>query len=112
MMDAAFKEKWIEALESGHYSQTHLELQNEDGFCCLGVACDLVDSKGWHKHNTYKVYYIYIEGERVESSHTSIPSDLRVKLGISYEQCEILMKLNDIDKKTFPEIAQWIRENL
>lgn len=33
--------KWVKALRSGEYNQNKGKLQNEDGFCCLGVACDL-----------------------------------------------------------------------
>lgn len=31
--------KWIDALRSGEYKQTTGELQDDNGFCCLGVAC-------------------------------------------------------------------------
>lgn len=34
--------KWLEALRSGKYSQTLYRLQDEKGFCCLGVACKVV----------------------------------------------------------------------
>lgn len=37
---------WIEALRSGEYKQTTLTLQNHDGFCCLGVACDIARQHG------------------------------------------------------------------
>lgn len=34
--------KWCEALESGEYEQTKDCLhENGDGYCCLGVACEL-----------------------------------------------------------------------
>jgi len=36
-----FKERWVKALRSGKYKQTAGRLYNkeEDGYCCLGVAC-------------------------------------------------------------------------
>lgn len=34
-------EQWVSALRSGKYKQTKGALQNQDGYCCLGVACDL-----------------------------------------------------------------------
>lgn len=34
-----FFEKWMEALESGEFSQTTGTLQYHDNFCCLGVLC-------------------------------------------------------------------------
>jgi hypothetical protein len=41
MMDADVKQLWVEALRSGKYSQTRGRLRDEDGFCPLGVLCDL-----------------------------------------------------------------------
>lgn len=32
-------QKWIDALRSGKYSQTQGQLQDTNGYCCLGVAC-------------------------------------------------------------------------
>jgi len=32
---------WVSALRSAEYSQTKGRLQNESGYCCLGVACDI-----------------------------------------------------------------------
>lgn len=34
--------KWIKALRSDNYKQTRLTLQDKKGFCCLGVACDIL----------------------------------------------------------------------
>ena len=40
-MKQEIKEKWVEALRSGEYSQTKNTLRDKHGFCCLGVLCDL-----------------------------------------------------------------------
>jgi len=32
---------WADALRSGKYRQTTLRLRDVDGYCCLGVLCDL-----------------------------------------------------------------------
>jgi len=34
-------QKWVTALRSAEYSQTKGKLQDEQGHCCLGVACDI-----------------------------------------------------------------------
>lgn len=34
---------WVLALKSGEYCQTSEELQNCNGYCCLGVACTLYE---------------------------------------------------------------------
>ena len=33
--------RWIDALLSGKYEQTKGYLHTEDGYCCLGVVCEL-----------------------------------------------------------------------
>lgn len=40
-MKPEVKQQWIEALLSGDYKQTKQALQNEEGYCCLGVLCDI-----------------------------------------------------------------------
>lgn len=37
------QEKWLQALESGEWKQTRGLLYDGKGYCCLGVACRLVD---------------------------------------------------------------------
>ena len=34
-------QKWVLALRSGEYSQTKSKLEDDSGYCCLGVACDI-----------------------------------------------------------------------
>ena len=52
-MDAGLKARWVEALRSGGYEQTHGALRlpinegDEVGYCCLGVLCNLIDPDGW-----------------------------------------------------------------
>jgi len=36
---------WCEALKSGDYPQTKGSMQDDEGFCCLGVAVDVLMSK-------------------------------------------------------------------
>lgn len=40
-MNPKVKAKWLAALRSGEYKQTRDVLRDDDGFCCLGVLCDL-----------------------------------------------------------------------
>lgn len=37
--------KWTKVLRSGNYSQAKNALQNDNGFCCLGVACKVFISE-------------------------------------------------------------------
>ena len=41
-MNSEVKTKWLEALRGGEYKQTRYTLHSpNDGFCCLGVLCDI-----------------------------------------------------------------------
>lgn len=40
------KDKWVAALRSGEYQQTKSVLNDANGYCCLGVLCDLASKDG------------------------------------------------------------------
>jgi hypothetical protein len=40
------KQAWLAALRSGDYEQTKGALRKDDGYCCLGVLCDLAVQEG------------------------------------------------------------------
>lgn len=40
-MNKGIKDRWITALRSEKYSQTKGNLRDDEGYCCLGVLCDL-----------------------------------------------------------------------
>ena len=50
-MKQDIKDKWVAALRSGEYPQTTGSLRDEEGYCCLGVLCDLLkdDNEEWIK---------------------------------------------------------------
>ena len=50
-MDAAIKQKWVDALRSGEYKQGFCSLHDgwDDSYCCLGVLRELL-SKPLRKH--------------------------------------------------------------
>lgn len=51
-MNPEIKARWVAALRSGEYQQTRKNLRDENGFCCLGVLCDLharETGTGWDK---------------------------------------------------------------
>lgn len=38
---------WVTALRSGKYKQGTGYLRSHKGYCCWGVACDLIDPNEW-----------------------------------------------------------------
>ena len=45
-MNPEIKERWIAALESGDYPKTKGVLKDEEGYCCLGVLCEIAIQDG------------------------------------------------------------------
>ena len=93
--------KWIQALRSGKYNQTRYILHDSQGYCCLGVACDILiphklknlngDGKmiGWSPYNQ----------SNVPKWLKLINDDFKIKTGT------YLMACNDILGMSFNEIA-------
>ena len=58
--------KWVAALRSGEYQQSGGYLRTKDGFCCLGVACDIYmdsnDGNEWEKNGSGLPYYFFTGG--------------------------------------------------
>lgn len=48
--------KWIAALRSGIYPQANGFLRTQEGYCCLGVLCDLVDRSKWEADGGFFIY--------------------------------------------------------
>jgi len=59
-VDKKIIRKWVKELRSGKYAQTKDLLQDDKGFCCLGVACKTFISK---KHLFIDQQFGYIHGE-------------------------------------------------
>lgn len=109
-MDSKIKAKWVEALRSGTYKQTGECLRNNgDYFCCLGVLAD-VCGKTWQYDAGENQYGYMREDGKLQ---LGILEDLLLdEVGMTDEEQEILWDMNDIDRKTFAEIADYIEENL
>lgn len=45
-MDQDIKKRWTDALRSGEYSQDRNWLATSDGYCCLGVLCEIAVQDG------------------------------------------------------------------
>ena len=110
-MNEQVKEKWLSSLRSGDYQQTKSCLHKEDGFCCLGVLCDLYGKE----HN---VEWDLVEDEnyyRFQGRQTHLPSSVKEWAGV--EDCNpyicnrySLAQLND-GGSTFKQIADLIEEH-
>lgn len=102
-------DEWLAALESGKYAQTTGSLKDHEGYCCLGVLCDVLDPNGWNPDNSYTC-----------ARHKLAPEDgsevVVTGMGLGgYENPRSfqyrLAKKND-DGASFTEIARFIREKI
>lgn len=108
-MTPELKAKWLEALRSGKYIQGKHALRTlENGFCCMGVACDLIDPQKWDSDVSPDG-----DGYNWGAIRTGYTDDaLAVALGISKDMAAELAHLNDNCGKTFAQIADHIEAKL
>ncbi len=93
-------ELWIAALESGEYKQAQGRLRTNEGYCCLGVLCDVAKRQG--------VIRAYSAGGDY------LPQSVKRWVGLnsvmgSYGSIGSLTLDNDVRGKSFTEIAAIIR---
>ena len=131
-MNEDIKAQWTTALRSGEYPQGKGTLRTEDGYCCLGVLCDLAVKAGEIVEpvakprsgiNLDEVYYEY-DGEPsvlstpvrnwagLDMSNPDIPYQESMRDAVWRVRGHVsLAELNDNDY-TFPQIADLIDANL
>ena len=95
---------WVEALRSGDYKQGRQSLRQWDNYCCLGVACDLVDSDGWDTSQVEVGMYFY--GDNFAYMPENILADY---YGLTDSEQRDLGMLND-NGFDFDEIADQIED--
>ena len=113
-MEKALKEKWIEALRSGKYKQGRDVLRSsDDRFCCLGVLCDISGQGQWEGESSEAGYYYYERnGQPAEFEGINLPSFVEHFANIEGEDQDVLTGMNDDDRLSFNEIADWIEANI
>lgn len=96
---------WANALRSGEYKQTVKQLQDDNGYCCLGVACKLFipEQKQQFVENTNILFGL------TPNNQPNVPEWLRYLNGIFHRKTDqFLTLLNDKEGFTFDEIADII----
>jgi hypothetical protein len=120
-MDENLKKIWTTALRSGEYKQavgvlTRLNYESGEvvGHCCIGVLVEELkkllpgqiqsDSTSSRRNTTY--YF------KDEVMGCGLPDSLLEEVGLTYNQQEHLIGLNDHDLFDFIRIADWIDDNV
>lgn len=121
-MNAELKTSWLEALRSGNYKQCTGKLCNvistNKSYCCLGVLLDVAKSKGFdmditdaphdYPGDNYCMRFTY----KQNSSDGELPNSFREEVGISNVHEQQLIDMNDDDRSSFTEIADYIEKEL
>ncbi len=103
-MKPEIKEQLVAALRSGKYVQGRHGLRVQNTYCCLGVLCDLYSYVRWERPDAYdddKTWY-YLD-------NMNIPPDIvKEWAGLTVEEVDVLVAMNDNRKNTFDEIAAYL----
>ena len=131
-MNKEVKRAWVEALRSGKYKQATGRLRRVDGYCCLGVLCNLYKEshqdcnwsddlyEGSHQDCNWSeesdCFCFVIHEENTDPAMDFLPEKVVEWAGLDssdpqYDGDETLVGLNDRGA-TFDEIADVIEENL
>lgn len=113
-----WRARWVEALRSGEYKQCRGALHKPgDGFCCLGVLCDLAREEvkaHWRPFSSDGIADFVMRGNEAKGEPAIPPSEVRALVGLRKEDgewwlgdCDTLTSCNDRGK-TFAEIADII----
>lgn len=110
-MNQEIKEKWVAALCSGDYKQGQGRLRDDDGFCCLGVLCNIIDPDSWRlefNETLNKDQYKHRLGDEY-GNYLSIDALADLELDFAHELD--LACMNDYGS-TFEDIAKNIEDSL
>jgi len=111
-MNPEIKAQWIAALRSGEYHQGKGVLESVWGdFCCLGVLCHLAHKQGVVervKGHDGQIWYDEEDG-RLPCSVLDW-SGMTSDIGLIEEGRASLAFLNDLDGRTFDQIADVIEK--
>lgn len=104
-MDKTIKTKWLAALRGKKYRQALHQLRRgdkESGFshCCLGVLLDVIAPERWDEQNHHGMCF----GE--------LSPYYRRRCGISKDQMEHLITLNDYEYAGYRKIANYIEKEM
>jgi hypothetical protein len=106
-------QKWAALLESGEFTQTQQVLRDEQGYCCLGVACELYrreTGQGRWDENSYHVVGRFFFRDDDGDANGELPTArVREWFGLSAGTMHRFAALNDNLQWTFAQIAAVVR---
>jgi hypothetical protein len=120
-MKPEFKTAWIAALDSGEYRQGTAWLNQIDkGYCCLGVLCEVAGAQWSESPRTSECWYKENPTVMVDDGCCALIIGNKGELtsagleyfGISRDDQNLLIHMNDQKGYSFAAIADWIHDHL
>lgn len=96
------KEEWIAALRSGEFKQGKSRLVSNDGYCCLGVMCEVSTNA-----NQLSIYGSTSKVYDINGMFMETRLGLFKPSWMNGDQQAACIQANDILKWTFSKIADW-----
>jgi hypothetical protein len=119
-MNSQIKQKWIDALESGEYPQTSEFLRTEQGYCCLGVLCNIYAKEKNNDEVQLNLWEQFNDNYEILGEGLILPVEVKEWAGLDDtdvyytdedDEKVYLAVLND-SGMSFNQIAQVIKENI
>lgn len=113
-MDKELKDKWVKALRSGYYKQTTGILCRGGSHCCLGVLCELLKMKRYpiKEPRDDDTYSYSSDGRDTTECIGELSGAVLARIELDVKNMSRLIHMNDVEGKSFGEIADYIEENL
>lgn len=114
-MNKPIVEEWIAALRSGKYAQTTGQLHDNNGFCCLGVLCDIVKDRVGMEWDQRALHTFVFAGK--EDALAKLPKAVTELVGCDdrgtfHAYQPDLIYINDIGGGGFDKIADILEREL
>lgn len=108
-MSPSAKVRWMMALKSNKYKKGRRALRTSDHFCAIGVLCDIARPDSWKI--IHSSHYLP-NGDRAHQSYYQNIVEVLHETQVPIEVMNIITMMNDLEDKSFDEIAEWIGQNL
>lgn len=99
---ATHRRMWLAALRSGDYKQTTMTLRDKDGFCCLGVACDVYLKSGDATKSAKWLNTAEFQSKKSEFGSGILPETVKEWLGLRDNAGEHYVRAKKDDLIIFP----------
>lgn len=107
-MKTEYKERLLAALKSGKYQHAKEFLRTSEGYCCLGVLCDITKDEfngKWKGDYTFTC-------DGTDRARSYLPDAIANAVWLSDDDLDLLMDLNDRSREGFGPVIELLEGGL